>query len=95
MRAVAKPIGGSKARKPPRPEELVYGCAKQLESLNQVALDQIRGGSPNGLVVEYRQLPEVRERVRLFSVQVGWESLLPFDFCKLLLAVEDDCMVET
>lgn len=44
----------------PPAEEMATECAKQLESLNQMALDQIRDGSPNGLVVEYRQLPEVR-----------------------------------
>lgn len=59
VRGVTKP-GSGRIRKVPQPEELVNGCAKQLESLNQVALDQIRDGSPNGLVVEYRQLPEVR-----------------------------------
>lgn len=34
-------------------------CARQLESLNEVVLTQIAEGSPNGLAVEYRQLPEV------------------------------------
>ena len=50
---------GSKP-KPPSPQTLVTACAKQLESLNEVALKQIEDGSPNGLAVEYRQLPEVR-----------------------------------
>lgn len=51
-------IPGGKS-KPPTPDRLVNACAKQLESLNEVALKQIQGGSPNGLAVEYRQLPEV------------------------------------
>eukprot|EP00752_Nemacystus_decipiens_P003907 g3584.t1 len=51
-----KTAGKSKA---PSPEALVTACAKQLESLNEVALKQIEDGSPNGLAVEYRQLPEV------------------------------------
>lgn len=49
---------GGKQR-PPSPQVLVDGCAKQLETLNEVALQQIESGSPNGVVVEYRQLPEV------------------------------------
>lgn len=44
---------------PPSGEVLATACAKQLESLNEIALKQIEGGSTNGLVVEYRQLPEV------------------------------------
>lgn len=51
-------VPGGKS-KPPTPDRLVNACAKQLESLNEVALKQIQGGSPNGLAVEYRQLPEV------------------------------------
>eukprot|EP00903_Cladosiphon_okamuranus_P005729 g5686.t1 len=53
-----KKTPGSKP-KPPSRETLATACAKQLESLNEVALKQIEGGSPNGLAVEYRQLPEV------------------------------------
>ena len=49
---------GGKQR-PPSPQVMVDTCAKQLETLNEVALHQIESGSPNGLVVEYRQLPEV------------------------------------
>ncbi|CAM9212422.1 unnamed protein product, partial [Hapterophycus canaliculatus] len=44
---------------PPSGEVLATACAKQLESLNEIALKQIEDGSTNGLVVEYRQLPEV------------------------------------
>lgn len=44
----------------PTSEQLANACAKQLESLNEVVITQIQEGSPNGLVVEYRQLPEVR-----------------------------------
>lgn len=51
---------GTKKPSAPSPQMLVTACAKQLESLNEIALEQIENGSPNGLAVEYRQLPEVR-----------------------------------
>ncbi|CAM9123949.1 unnamed protein product [Ectocarpus sp. 12 AP-2014] len=50
---------GGGSRKSPSPESLVTTCAKHLETLNEIALTQIEEGSPNGLAVEYRQLPEV------------------------------------
>lgn len=56
-----KKVAGSKP-KPPSPEVLVKACAQQLETLNEVALKQIEDGSPNGLAVEYRQLPEVIQK---------------------------------
>lgn len=55
-------MAGGKQRQP-SPQLMVDTCAKQLETLNEVALNQIESGSPNGLVVEYRQLPEVIHRV--------------------------------
>lgn len=51
---------GGGSRKAPSPESLVTTCARHLETLNEIALTQIVEGSPNGLAVEYRQLPEVR-----------------------------------
>lgn len=58
VRAISRHKRSSKGRRP-APAVVVNECAKELESLNQVALDQIEAGSGNGLVVEYRQLPEV------------------------------------
>lgn len=60
MRAIAKHKRGVD-KKEPHSELLVSECARQLETLNEAALHQIRNGSPNGLVVDYRQLPEVSE----------------------------------
>lgn len=51
---------GKGSKKAPSPDSLVTTCAKHLETLNEIALTQILEGSPNGLAVEYRQLPEVR-----------------------------------
>lgn len=49
---------GGRAR-PPSPALLATSCATQLETLNEVVLKQFDEGTPNGLAVEYRQLPEV------------------------------------
>ncbi|CAM9374267.1 unnamed protein product [Choristocarpus tenellus] len=53
------PIGNrSQTKEVSSPREVAHYCAKHLQSLNVLALHQIQGGSPNGLVVEYSQLPE-------------------------------------
>ena len=57
LKGRAKMPGGK--QRPPSPQVMVDTCARQLETLNEVALQQIDGGSLNGVAVEYRQLPEV------------------------------------
>lgn len=59
VRAIAKHKRGASKSRRASPKALVNECSKQLESLNEIALNQIKDGSPNGIVVEYRQLPEV------------------------------------